>query len=723
MHFGQNLEPGTDGSSLFSARDFGTPVASSKAKIVMRRTLSAWFTVIAAVVTIAGGARAQYPSQQSYPPQQTYPTQYPQASYPQAQPYPATPGAQNQQTSADPAEDQAEDMRRGVARISVVQGDVNVKRSDAGGEVVAAVVNAPLTSQDRLQTGPGSRGEVQFDYGNLVRVDQGTDLGVPDLEYHRYRLQLAAGTIIYRVLRNADAQVEIDTPSIAAKPAREGEYRISVFDDGTTQITVRSGELEIYGPRGSERIGAARSVLVRGDPSDPELQPTYELARDQFDNWCEDRDRQLLASQSYRYVSSDIEGAEDLDRYGSWVPSQYGTVWAPRNVDPGWAPYSDGRWVWEPYYGWSWVDYAPWGWAPYHYGRWFWNGGHGWCWWAGPVYGRHLWRPALVGFFGVGGVRVGVGFGGLGWVALAPFEAFRPWWGHGFYGGGGYVGGYRNVAVINVYRNAGGHGGAIIGNYGAFGGARQHFGRASFDQLRSASLIHGGLPVTPTRASYDYGHGFGSANTRFATAERRNFHQPQRTPQASRATFGQPQMRAQGSSRTGFTANRATGFGSQNRAETSNGYVSRFGQSNRDTQQGWQRFGAPGPTRSFMDEGPLNSRERSGWHQFGSPTQQGLGGSAGRQPFSSGGNRFSGYAGPSSGSHSSGSYRAPAYPYNPPQQGFRSSGGMNSGGYSHRSAESGRAGGGSSYHGGGGGGSYHGGGGSSHGSGGGHHGR
>ncbi len=166
------------------------------------------------------------------------------------------------------------------------------------------------------------------------------------------------------------------------------------------------------------------------------------------------------------------------------------------------------------------------------------------------------------------------------------------------------------------------------------------------------------------------------------------------------------------------------GAGSQNRAETSNGYVSRFGQSSRGTQQGWQRFGAPGPTNSFMDEGPLNRGERSGWHQFGAPTQQGSGGTAGRQPFSSGGNRFSGYAGPANGSSSSGSYRAPAYHYSAPQQGYRGGGGMSSGGYSHRSTESGHTGGGSSYHGGGGGGSHHGGGGSSHGGGGGgHHGR
>jgi hypothetical protein len=55
-----------------------------------------------------------------------------------------------------------------------------------------------------------------------VRLAPNTDLGFADLEYHRYQVQLGAGTIQYRVLRNQDAQVEIDTPSIAAKPLQVG---------------------------------------------------------------------------------------------------------------------------------------------------------------------------------------------------------------------------------------------------------------------------------------------------------------------------------------------------------------------------------------------------------------------------------------------------------------------------------------------------------------------
>src|SRR5437588_3692622 len=139
------------------------------------------------------------------------------------------------------------------------------------GQLVAAVMNAPLMAQDHLQTSPGSRAEVQLDYGNLIRLAPDTDVGFADLEYHRYQVQLGAGTIVYRVFRNSNAQTEIDTPSIAIRPVGLGEYRISMLDNGTTQITVRSGEVEIFSPRGSHTLAAGHTVLVRGNPSAPEL--------------------------------------------------------------------------------------------------------------------------------------------------------------------------------------------------------------------------------------------------------------------------------------------------------------------------------------------------------------------------------------------------------------------------------------------------------------------
>ena len=160
-----------------------------------------------------------------------------------------------------------DDPSHSVARISLIQGEVNVQRGDSG-EVVAAALNAPLQAQDHLQTADGSRAEIQFDSSNMVRLGAGTDVGIGNMAYRQYQLQLATGTIEYRVLRDQNATVELDTPSISIRPQRTGEYRLTVTPDGTTTVTVRSGQAEIYSPSGSQTLVSgpddARSRLTIG---------------------------------------------------------------------------------------------------------------------------------------------------------------------------------------------------------------------------------------------------------------------------------------------------------------------------------------------------------------------------------------------------------------------------------------------------------------------------
>src|SRR5665811_313825 len=85
--------------------------------------------------------------------------------------------------------DQAEGPGRGVARISVMNGEVSVRRGDSG-EVVAAALNAPLVVEDQLLTGADSRAEVQFDYANMVRLAPMSEVRFPELENQRYQIQV-----------------------------------------------------------------------------------------------------------------------------------------------------------------------------------------------------------------------------------------------------------------------------------------------------------------------------------------------------------------------------------------------------------------------------------------------------------------------------------------------------------------------------------------------------
>src|ERR1700692_2371566 len=74
-----------------------------------------------------------------------------------------------------------DDMQRGVARISIMDGQVSVKRGDAG-EWVAGVVNAPLMGDDSISTAPNSRAEVQFDSSNILRIGGNAQVHLTTLE-------------------------------------------------------------------------------------------------------------------------------------------------------------------------------------------------------------------------------------------------------------------------------------------------------------------------------------------------------------------------------------------------------------------------------------------------------------------------------------------------------------------------------------------------------------
>jgi hypothetical protein len=414
------------------------------------------------------------------------------------------------------AQEEMERPERGVARISVIAGDVSVRRGDTN-EWTAAAINAPVIVGDRIFTGTNSRAEVQFDAANMIRLGPNAEARMADLQYDRYVVQIAEGLTTWRVLRDRDADVEISTPSISVRPMRRGEYRVHVQPDGTTEVTVRGGEAEIFTPRGVETLRAGRTMLARGDAADPEFQTVGAIPRDDWDNWNERRDRELERARSPRYVSADIYGAEDLDGHGQWVDvAPYGHVWTPR-VAVGWAPYRFGRWTWLDWYGWSWVSYDPWGWAPYHYGRWFWSNPYGWCWYPGGFGRRHFWSPALVGWVGWnnwGGFNAGIGFGfgRVGWIPLAPFEPLYPWWGRGFYGGfrnRGFVDNsvniVNNVNVTNVYRNARVNNGVTVVNGDDFRNGRvRHIGDFDRGQLARASQVRGQVPAVPERASLRY---------------------------------------------------------------------------------------------------------------------------------------------------------------------------------------------------------------------------
>ncbi|HYL86052.1 MAG TPA: DUF6600 domain-containing protein [Candidatus Angelobacter sp.] len=327
-----------------------------------------------------------------------------------------------------------------VARLGFTHGNVSFNPSGTD-DWVAAIVNRPMTTGDKLWSDDGARAELHLGSA-VIRLSGTTGFSFLNLTDQIAQLRLTEGTLNIRVRRLGDDETfEVDTPNLAFNILRPGRYRINVNEAGdTTIVSVRDGQGEVTGGGSAYTIHPRETGTFAGsDTLDADVEPFDGGDQDDFDNWCSDRDRREDHSVSSRYVSDDVIGYEDLDEAGGWRPvPEYGTVWFPHTTIVGWAPYRYGHWAWIAPWGWTWVDDAPWGFAPFHYGRWVVVGGV-WGWVPAPprpvvygaVYVRPVYAPALVAFVGGPhwGVGVAVGGGGgvgVAWFPLGPRDVYCP---------------------------------------------------------------------------------------------------------------------------------------------------------------------------------------------------------------------------------------------------------------------------------------------------------
>ncbi len=376
------------------------------------------------------------------------------------------PGQYGQNNNNVPGQ-QVQDPSGRVARVQYMSGEVSMQPGGVN-DWVAASMNRPLTTADRVWTDKNARAELNVGDG-FIRMDAETSLTLSNISDNTVQLELDQGVLEITVRHLEKGQIyEIDTPNIAFTVMKTGVYRFDVHpSDDQTWVTVRSGYGEATGKGPAVRVNSGLQVRFSGGNS---LQnASYSApARDGFEDWAQVRDKRLADSLSARYVSPGVIGYQDLDSYGVWQTSPtYGSVWVPTSVQAGWAPYRYGHWAWIAPWGWTWIDDAPWGFAPFHYGRWVaWNGGWGWA--PGPIgYWNPYYAPALVGWIGGPGFGVGFGWGGggfgfgvgisFGWFPLgwgAPYYPRYCGWGHGgWYHGGGYVSTayLHNVNVTNTH--------------------------------------------------------------------------------------------------------------------------------------------------------------------------------------------------------------------------------------------------------------------------------
>ncbi len=300
-----------------------------------------------------------------------------------------------------------------MARVSYIDGGLiwrpgdDVDWSDAG-------TNLPLRQGAELWLNPGSRAEIQFDDGSLLRLGSGAVATLHTMysddrgEFTEIRLN--TGTASFR-LTNGNSSYQIDTPLASITASGPSGFRVDASSG--LRLTVRDGQTHVQGEAGQIDVGRGEFLRLTGPNA------RYALVSapggDDWDRFCDGRDHVIVHRSSYLPSNIAIMGGE-LDGYGTWVRDpQYGNCWRPNGVSRDWAPYRDGHWVWVSPFGWTWCGNEQWGWAPYHYGTWF-PSSNGWCWRPGPA--QQCWSPAVVHF--------STDRGSIAWCPLAPSEVRYP---------------------------------------------------------------------------------------------------------------------------------------------------------------------------------------------------------------------------------------------------------------------------------------------------------
>jgi hypothetical protein len=257
-----------------------------------------------------------------------------------------------------------------IARLSYAEGPVTFQGDSES--PTYALPDRPLRPGDRLATERGGRAELALGTA-AIRLDEGTELSVIDLEAATVRVQITAGTAIVH-LRELfeDESFELVTPDAAIALDATGEYRVDVSAGDATVLTVRHGAAEVTTASGPVRVAAGQRVQLDG--RDALAQLTTPRPADAFDDWVLEREVQLAEAEPPAYDPP-------LDDYGEWYEeSTYGRVWMPSYAYGGYDPFRYGHWR-QVGIGWSWYDAMPWSAYTFHSGRWaYLNHLDRWCW-------------------------------------------------------------------------------------------------------------------------------------------------------------------------------------------------------------------------------------------------------------------------------------------------------------------------------------------------------
>ena len=224
-----------------------------------------------------------------------------------------------------------------VARLSYIYGGVSFR--PAGVDDWAPIEPQPAAHHWRSRYSVEFAGSAELQIGSAaLRMKSATALEFLNLDDSNVQLRLTEGSLIVRLRYLGDQDsFEVDTPNLAFSLLRTGEYRIDVKpDSSTTLVTVRARRGRDPRPQSSFHRTRGRTGAGGRRRSAEVIKPSVPRRSMRWTPGSEGRDQRDDQSPSARYVSREMVGYQDRDRYGSWrnTPELWKRVGAER--DAGW---------------------------------------------------------------------------------------------------------------------------------------------------------------------------------------------------------------------------------------------------------------------------------------------------------------------------------------------------------------------------------------------------
>ncbi|MBN1400556.1 MAG: LysM peptidoglycan-binding domain-containing protein [Anaerolineae bacterium] len=155
-----------------------------------------------------------------------------------------------------------------TARLTVLQGQVSIRRADAGTDPPLGPGGADVLQRgDRVQTGPGARARITFSGEDTAELIDDTELAILDLHKRPItraqviRLLLDKGSVWVRTSASLlpGRQLEIET-QVATVQAQSGQLACTVVDAQRVQVAVQEGAATVSMEAQSLELSAGQSV-------------------------------------------------------------------------------------------------------------------------------------------------------------------------------------------------------------------------------------------------------------------------------------------------------------------------------------------------------------------------------------------------------------------------------------------------------------------------------